>query len=423
MSSRRQLQAECVRLRDAGLLPPSTKCNGTTDQLRAIITSVTLGESIPTVRAEPTPALITAIPATATSTANDLVTIIAYYTVPSITLDLVTIDKSIATRSAYTQAISLWKNKVTVELRGMIFEDRVIAAATTLTLNRTWYSYYRLVNAREYGQAARLNKILEITDITGVTNATGVASLYGVLISTPTNVLVYDRKPKSSELVRSFTIDLPGVIDMAVDGSTRTYYLLTERGELHTFTNRRKTAQLDRAGIVYLFRDYSPRILVRGIGIKNFYYDYNFRVPETAIWYNAGGYYEEYTYTGRPYVHEVRDYAHHYQWNTKVPADLIVMKWVDLGQPGRYLIALDGSLYTTSESNYEQPRPYSFIKRIFGSEGIVVVFHIGLRKVGTHFMDVSGRVDGVNRRGPDGNPLEIKWIESTNSSYVLPIIY
>lgn len=130
---------------------------------------------------------------------NDLITVIAYYTVPSVTMDLVTLVNA---PLAYSK--SLWKNKACVECRGVVFDDDVVARLTT------WYTYYRLFNQREYGTAALLSTDGKITDIlrgaTGIFNASTPTYRKRIGIITLSGITYYDIAPKKQKAKRKYRV-------------------------------------------------------------------------------------------------------------------------------------------------------------------------------------------------------------------------
>lgn len=73
---------------------------------------------------------------------NDLVEIIAYYTTPLETINLITIDATVAGRVSYSDR--LWKQKLIVERKGLIYDEPVAQRGD-------WYMTYRVVCRRFSG--------------------------------------------------------------------------------------------------------------------------------------------------------------------------------------------------------------------------------------------------------------------------------
>lgn len=73
---------------------------------------------------------------------GDLIEVIATCTPAFSTLKLVTLDEGLAGRLGYPGG--LWKKKVTVEQKGLVFDDSVIGPTG-------WYIYYRIMNQRLEG--------------------------------------------------------------------------------------------------------------------------------------------------------------------------------------------------------------------------------------------------------------------------------
>lgn len=131
-SEYRQLQAECRTLSRNGWLPVGFKCTANCETLRTAIEAAKL-------RRDPSQGSRLGL-------VNDLLEIIGYYAPPFTTMRLVTLDRNIAGRLAYSGSYQLWKQKIRVERKGRILDDEVIGTK--------WYIYYRTINRQLDGGRA-----------------------------------------------------------------------------------------------------------------------------------------------------------------------------------------------------------------------------------------------------------------------------
>lgn len=278
---------------------------------------------------------------------DDLLTVIATYTVPSVTNELITIDKSIAYTSAYVHSIALWKNKVAVELRGMIFTDDAIRAAAIppSTVSQTWYTYHRLINKREYGRVGSLDKGMYITQITGV--GTGLILVHDDLfVATPTRLLMFTRPRVDQPFVQTGSVSFGGaqVIDIAYSDSYKFYYLLTERNELYRLTRshfvRGDVIPVKLAlNVVYLYQHYYPTRLDRGKGVVDIVGQPIVPPTTNTVIYDQlnDGIYT--TYTGAAYIPYPGAYVHVYRPNT------IFLKRAGRSIDSDHYAAINGDVY------------------------------------------------------------------------------
>lgn len=82
--------------------------------------------------------------------ANDLIEIITYYTISPITYLVITLDKSLVGRLAYSAGSSVnpWRNKVLVERRGVIDNNFV-----TKIHKGSYHAHYRYINSYDHNLA------------------------------------------------------------------------------------------------------------------------------------------------------------------------------------------------------------------------------------------------------------------------------
>lgn len=141
---------------------------------------------------------------------NDLIEVIALYSIPTITEILITLTPGLAIRLAYPEP-GIWKRKLLVERSGVIFDDEVIARE-----GGTWYTYYRISNKREYGTAALLTPRGDLVDIlpgaTGIFRANTNEGVGRVGVITPTTVHFFGIAPGGSTFFGLSSFELPGVI-------------------------------------------------------------------------------------------------------------------------------------------------------------------------------------------------------------------
>lgn len=114
---------------------------------------------------------------------NDVIGVIALYTVPSVTYSLLSLNEYIAL-VAYQPG--LWRNKVVYERRGVLLDDSVVVPPDDpeSALGR-WHLYYRIINEREFGIAALiLGPDRHQNIIYGATNIS-INSVDSISVSTP----------------------------------------------------------------------------------------------------------------------------------------------------------------------------------------------------------------------------------------------
>lgn len=127
---------------------------------------------------------------------NDLLDVIATYTVPSVTYPLVTLAADLAGRLAYSQR-GFWRRKVEVEREGLIFDDGVVQAH-----GGNYHTYYRIINRREFGTAAVLWSNGKLSEPLS-TDATRLRIGYGWLfVRTSRGSAIFDINPRERSIKR-----------------------------------------------------------------------------------------------------------------------------------------------------------------------------------------------------------------------------
>lgn len=158
MTSRSELQRKCAELKRLGKLRPGERCNAPTEVLLEIVNRESL------VSATQTPLALT----------NDLITVIATYTTPSLTLTLLATDTNLA-RTAYSENAGLWRSKANFEALGLVLDNSVILA------DGSWRKYYLLINRNFFGDVytARSPTRPQIKPKLLVRGASGIAGPHG----------------------------------------------------------------------------------------------------------------------------------------------------------------------------------------------------------------------------------------------------
>lgn len=80
---------------------------------------------------------------------GDLLERIAIFTPPFATMKIITLDRNTAARFGYSPGPGLWKRKVQLERKGLVFDDSLVSPGG-------WYLYYRVINTRLEGGRAYL---------------------------------------------------------------------------------------------------------------------------------------------------------------------------------------------------------------------------------------------------------------------------
>lgn len=138
---------------------------------------------------------------------NDLIEIIAYYTVPDVTYHLITLGAAIASRHVYnTTAESLWCHKVQVERSGLVFNRSVI-----YDQHSSYHLYYRLINKREYGRVTVGGITLDVDGATNVA-VNGRCKTGEIVVSTNDALIIYTKR--LDVWIRHTTLDIRGVISI-----------------------------------------------------------------------------------------------------------------------------------------------------------------------------------------------------------------
>lgn len=159
---------------------------------------------------------------------NDLVEIISYYTTPSVTEDLITIDAGIAKRLMYSQVY--WLEKCKVARRGTILHGKYNS-----------YHYYRCIvwitrnkgnTIKDHGIATIIrggNRVVKFPH----RNVTNIFydGLYAYVI-TSTRIFIYQITYAECTFIK--IIDISNAMWACRYANTGLYYILTERMELYT---------------------------------------------------------------------------------------------------------------------------------------------------------------------------------------------
>lgn len=225
---------------------------------------------------------------------NDLIGITATYTVPSVTERLITLDQNSADRLAYDPAFGMWRRKVEFELRGVVFQDSVIQRNGGA---RTWYSYYRIVNAREYGTPAIMTSHPELirlphTDSTGLSVHEASATAH---IFTRNTWYIYHPKFRREPRYKLLhTIAIKGAMWAGqIIGAKDQYYVITERGELFEYY-RGKLWLITRGVVLGICDNGLLRVLERTLGwclvscAHPFELRQIFQYRDRIVWLNKG---------------------------------------------------------------------------------------------------------------------------------------
>lgn len=119
---------------------------------------------------------------------NDLLSIIAVYATTPVTLTLLTLSPY-STTGLYN--LSLIKNKVTVETKGLHLDDRVLRAHTGSSLN-VWWRYYLAINNTFYGRLLGGTWNYSVGELeTTISEDTPVTACSSIAVSNPGSDYLY----------------------------------------------------------------------------------------------------------------------------------------------------------------------------------------------------------------------------------------